>query len=125
MGNAESKFFWYPGTFHNYGITYKFPIITGTADFMETCLKLCKLCIFNVKLKLIFFIFLDLKFQGLKKNSIDKMRNNGILPQFANIVCIYTMLCNLTKIGNLQKFMKLLTKLIFKNYFIQSQFREN
>ena len=97
MGNAESKFFWCPGTFHNYSITCKFPIITGTASFMEACLKLCKLCIFNVKLKLIFFIFLDLKFQGLKKSSIDKMRNNGILPQFTNIVCIYTVLCNLQK----------------------------
>ena len=59
-GNAESKFFWYTGTSRNYGMIYKFPVITGTANFMETYLKLCKLSIFDVKLKLTFFIFLDL-----------------------------------------------------------------
>ena len=57
---AESKFFWYTGTSRNYGMIHKFPVITGTANFMETYLKLCKLCIFDVKLKLSFFIFLDL-----------------------------------------------------------------
>ena len=51
------------------------------------------------------------------------MRNDGVLPQFANIVLRNNM--QLTKIGNLGKFMKLLTKLIFENYFIQNQFREN
>ena len=51
------------------------------------------------------------------------MRNDGVLPQFANIVLCNTM--QLTKIGNLGKFTKLLTKLIFENYFIQNQFREN
>ena len=51
------------------------------------------------------------------------MRNDEVLLQFANIVLCNTM--QLTKIGNLGKFMKLLTKLIFENYFIQNQFREN
>ena len=51
------------------------------------------------------------------------MPNDGILPQFANIVCTqcYTTYTN----RKLQKFTKLLAKLIFEIYFIQKQFREN
>ena len=46
----------FSGIPHFYGMIYKFPVIAGSANFMETYLKLCKLSIFNVKLKLVFFI---------------------------------------------------------------------
>ena len=58
---CQHKFFWYSGTSRNNGVTYKFAVITGTADFMKAYSKLCKLCIFNVELKLLFLIFLDLQ----------------------------------------------------------------
>ena len=45
MGYAKNNFFWYYDTSCNYDI-FKFPIITGTANFMETYLKLCKLAMY-------------------------------------------------------------------------------
>ena len=64
----------------NYGMIHKFPVITGTANFMETYLKLCKLCIFDVKLKLSFFIFLDLQYIERFRFAMSKhkLRSNNL-----------------------------------------------